>query len=164
MQVDSVPITVSSTTDDYFVLYVRHELSEDTTVELPVLVKKGSAGATILAENVAALPKDRYRVEKYLVSDPADIDGDCIDDHTELNDSWNNSPVNPAPAIEVSNGAVAIPDHEMFETLSHEQRHLKYVLIDMHTDRPGVFFRTLRRTRVMMTSWMPQASIGAKSG
>ena len=29
-------------------------------------------------------PRKRYRVEKYRVSDPADIDGDCIDDITEL--------------------------------------------------------------------------------
>ena len=50
--VTDVPIVVPSTTDDYFVLYVSHEMDADTTVELPVLVKRGTAGTTTLAENV----------------------------------------------------------------------------------------------------------------
>ena len=90
--VDAVPIVVESTTDDYFVLYVSHDLDTDTEVDLPVLVKKGEAGTTTLAENVAALPKERYRVEKFLIADPADVDGDCIDDITELDDYGTNEP------------------------------------------------------------------------
>ena len=79
-------------------------------MELPVLVKRGEAGTTTLAENVEAMPAERYRVEKYLIADPADIDGDCIDDITELGDPAGMSPLNPAPAIALSDGAVAIPD------------------------------------------------------
>ena len=77
-------------------LYVRHDL-DGTEVELPVLVKRGEAGTTTLAENVEALPKERYRVEKYLVAAPADADGDGIDDITELNDLGTMNPVNPTP-------------------------------------------------------------------
>ena len=53
---------------------------EGTELELPVLVKRGEAGTTTLEENVEALPFERYSVEKYLIADPADVDGDCIDD------------------------------------------------------------------------------------
>ena len=113
--VDAVPIVVASTTADYFVLYVSHELDADTTVELPVLVKRGEAGTTTLAENVEAMPAERYRVEKYLIADPADVDGDCIDDITELGDPVGMNPLNPAPAIALSDGAVAIPDEETFD-------------------------------------------------
>ena len=94
-----VPIVVTSTTDDYFVLYVSHDV-DGTEVELPVLVKRGEAGTTTLAENMEALPAERYRVEKYLIADPADVDGDCIDDITELDDLGNMNPVNPAAAID----------------------------------------------------------------
>ena len=118
VEVTSVPIVVASTTDEYFVLYVRHDLDADTTVEGAVLVKRGEAGTTTLAENVAALPKERYRVEKYLIADPADVDGDCIDDITELADPAGMNPVNPATAIALSDGAVTVPDQETFETLS----------------------------------------------
>ncbi len=105
VEVDSVPIVVASTTDDYFVLYVR-----GTTVDLPVLVKRGEAGTTTLAENVKALTKERYRVEKYLIADPADVDGDCIDDITELDDLGTNNPVNAAGSLDLNDGAVGIPD------------------------------------------------------
>ena len=71
----------------------------------------GEAGTTTLAENVAALPAERYRVEKHTWStDPADVDGDCIDDITELNDLGTMNPVNPAANIALTEGVVAIPD------------------------------------------------------
>ena len=86
VEVTAVPIVVASTTADYFVLYVRHNPDADPTVELPVSVTLGGAGTTTLGENVPPLPKEHYRVEKFLVDDPADVDGDCIDDITELRD------------------------------------------------------------------------------
>ena len=92
MAVDAVPIVVESTTADYFVLYVSHDV-DGTEVDLPVLVKRGEAGTTTLEENVEALPAERYRVEKYLIADPADVDGDCIDDITELDDLGTMNPV-----------------------------------------------------------------------
>ena len=140
--VTAVPIVVESTTADYFVLYVSYEVDADTTVDIPVLVKLGEASTTTLAENVEALPKERYRVEKYLVADPAAVDGDCTDDITELADPVGMNPVNPA-AIELSDGAVAVPDQEtreMISTRSSARRYLKFVLFDMDTDAPGVYF------------------------
>ena len=122
VEVAAVPIVVESTTADYFVLYVKHVLVEGRReVEIPVLVKKGEAGTTTLAENVEALPKERYRVEKYLIADPADVDGDCTDDITELADPVGMNPVNPAAAIALSDGTVAVPDHATFETLAFNQ-------------------------------------------
>ena len=142
--VTAVPIVITSTTADYFALYVRHDV-DGTEVELPVLVKLGEAGTTTLAENVAALPAERYRVEKYQVADPADIDGDCIDDLTELEDLGSKNPLNPAAAIELSDGALAVPDRDTFETLAYYRTHLKFVLLDMDTDRPGAYFVNTNR-------------------
>ena len=135
-----VPIVVPSTTDDYFVLYARHEKYEDVAVDVPVLVALGADGTTTLAENVAALPAASYRVEKYRVACPADVDGDGIDDLTELNNMGSMNPVNPAAAIDISRGAAAVPDRDTFETLAHNARHNKLVLFDTLTDRPGVYF------------------------
>ena len=148
VEVTAVPIVVTSTTDDYFVLYVKHDV-DGTEVELPVLVKLGEAGTTTLAENVAALPAERYRVEKYLVADPADVDDDCTDDITELADPVGMNPVNPAAAIASSDGALALPDRETFETLafadSSGTSYLKFVLFDMDTARPRVYFMNTKR-------------------
>ena len=145
VEVTAVPIVVESTTDKYFVLYVRHDV-DGATVEVPVLVKRGEAGTTTLAENVAALPAERYRVEKYLVADPADVDGDCTDDLTELADPVGMNPVNPAAAIEFSDGAVTVPDRETFETLSFNDFFLKFVLLGMHTDSPRLYFMNTKTT------------------
>ena len=139
VEVEAVPIVVESTAEEYFVLYVRHELDADTTLWMPVSVTLGEAGTTTLAENVAALPKERYRVEKYLIACPADVDGDGIDDITELDALGRMNPVNPAAAIDLSDGAVAVPDRETFETLS-KYLSIKFVLFGMDTDRPRVYF------------------------
>ena len=150
VEVEGVPIVVESTIDEYFVLYVRYDLDVDSTVYLPVSVTLGQAGTTALSENVAALPKERYQVHKYLVADPADVDGDCIDDITELADPVGQNPVNSAATLALSAGALAIPDRDTFEELSRQgtwgdQRadhweFVKFFLVDMETDSPGVYF------------------------
>ena len=141
--VSAVPIVVESTTSDYFVLYASHDVDGET-VWYPVKVALGEDGTTTLAENVAPLPVERYQVEKYLVADPADVDGDCTDDITELNNLGTMSPVNSAITVDPGHGALAIPDRETFEDLAHpvpgDAWHLKIVIADMDTDRPGVYF------------------------
>ena len=141
VEVEAVPIVVESTTTDYFVLYVNHDV-DGTEVKIPVAVTVGEAGTTTLAENVEALPKERYWVEKYLIADPADVDGDCINDITELGDLGNMNPVNPAASIALSDGAVAVSDQDTFETLADDYhgRYVKFVLLDMDTARPRVYF------------------------
>ena len=141
--VTAVPIMVPSTPADYFVLYVTHEV-DGTEVEYPVLVQEGEAGTTTLAENVQALPKERYRVEKYQKAAPADVDGDCTDDLTELNALGSMNPVNPATRIDASDGVVAVPNQQTFQSLlarSHRRMILKFSVVGIDTTRPSVYFQ-----------------------
>ena len=151
VEVEAVPIVVESTTAEYFVIYVRHDLDVETTVDLPVSVTLGGEGTTTLSENVEALPKERYRVEKYLVGDPADIDGDCIDDLTELADPVGMNPLNAAAVIDLSNGAVVIADRSTFDALSFSsslgQQVVKFILFGMEIDSPGVYFMNTKTYR-----------------
>ncbi len=152
VEVEAVPMVVDSTGEEYFVLYVRKNPDAGAAVDLPVSVALGREGTTTLAENVAALPKERYRVEKYLVAEPADVDGDGIDDITELGDRIGMNPVNPAHRVSFSDGALAIPDRETFEALSYQGKppvrddhlvdleYVKFYVTDAHTDNPGVYF------------------------
>ena len=155
--VAAVPIVVDSTTEEYFVLYVRPDLDSDR--EIPVSVTLGQNGTTTLTEQLSALPREHYRVEKYLIADPSDVDGDCIDDIGELQDPAGLNPLNPAPAIPSRNGAVAIPDHETFEALSYkgtsvstdihltDLEYVKFYLLGRDTDRPSVYFVNTVRHR-----------------
>ena len=157
VDVAAVPIVVTSTTSDYFVLYAEHELKiddETTTVEYPVAVTLGEEGTTTLSENVKALPKERYRVEKYQVSSPADVDGDCVDDITELNNLGGMNPVNHAPAIDAMDGVVAIPDAATFRSYGSIPKRgvgpkgnwqVKPLIFNIHTEQPDVYFQNVNR-------------------
>ena len=143
--VTAVPIVVTSTIDDYFVLYADFDV-DGTEVEFPVAVVRGQAGTTTLEENVEALPPDRYRVEKYAVSDPADVDGDCIDDITELDSLGRMNPVNPGETVDLEHGALAIVDRETYDALSYEAFSIdlpeivKFVLPDLGSMHQPLYF------------------------
>ena len=150
--VGSVPVVVESTVEKYYVLYVMHQLNGETAVEIPVSVTLGQAGTTTLTEQLSALPAERYRVDEFLIAEPGDLDGDCIDDIAELGDPAGMNPLNPAPAVEPVDGVVAIPDRETFEALSYQGsrvvidthlrglEYVKFYLFLMDTDRPVVYF------------------------
>ena len=158
VEVHAVPAIVDSTTGEYFVLYVRPAL--DSEREFPVSVTLGEDGTTTLTEQLSPLPKEHYRVEKFLIADPADIDNDCIDDITELGDPVRMNPLNPARAVPFHDGAVAIPDRETFEALSYKgrdvpyHRHLqdlefvKFYIIGVFTDNMGIYFMNTETHRI----------------
>ena len=161
LAVTSVPITVSSTEDDYFVLYIKHDRGSGTIVNVPVSVTRGESGTTTLPDNLAPLAADKYRVEKYLVSHPGDIDGDCVDDITELNNFGRHNPTNPAKAVPPERGSVALKDRAAFEKLSYQgdgvaDRWLRYVefvkfnVANIDTDQPKVWFQN---TDVYRAHW-----------
>ena len=149
MEVTAVPVVVTSTTDDYFVLYVRHDVN-GAEVEIPVQVKRGEAGSTTLSERTRALAADRYRVEKYQVACPADVDGDGLDDLAELADPKGLNPLNPAKAIGIRDGAVIVPDRTTFETLVHvyPRPTIKLTMFDLHTARPALYFQNTNNHQI----------------
>ncbi|WP_420622836.1 cadherin-like beta sandwich domain-containing protein [Candidatus Poriferisodalis sp.] len=160
VEVEAVPIVVESTAQEYFVLYVLHDL-DGSEVEVPVSVTRGAAGTTTLAENIAALPKERYRVRKFFVADPADVDGDCIDDITELADPVGMNPVNPAAAVGFNDGAVIVPDRSTLERIAGQ--YLKFILLGMDTDNPRLYFMN-SRTHPLHGSFLSTLGLEEGSG
>ena len=158
VEIEAVPAIVESTTEEYFVLYVRPDL--DSEREFPVSVTLGEDGTTTLTEQLSPLPKEHYRVEKFLIADPADIDNDCIDDITELGDPVGMNPLNPAGAVPFRDGAVAIPDRETFEALSYKGKDVpnhpqlqdlefvKFYIIGVSTDNMGIYFMNTETHRL----------------
>ena len=149
MPVTAVPIVVASTTQDYFVLLVRPDLEAER--EFPISVTLGEDGTTTLTERLATLPAAHYRVEKYPVNNPGDVDGDCIHDLDELADVGSSNPLNRAASVAITDGAVAIPDRETFEELSYQGtrtddihlrglQHVKFFFYHRLSERAGVYF------------------------
>ena len=129
--VSSVPIQVSSTTSDYFVLYASVDGRE-----YPVQVKLGESGTTTLEENIKALPASDYRVERYAVAAPADVDGDCLDDLADP------SPLNHSHRLELdpADGTMVIADHAQFEELANEGV-VNVVLVELNSSTPEIYFQ-----------------------
>ncbi len=156
--VSEVPIVVDSTTADYFVLYVGHpnpgqiSQTDANPNDIAISVTRGQEGTTLLPDNLEALAPAEYRVEKYEVARPGDLDGDCVDDITELDGLGVYNPLNPAIKMDGSLAGVAIESREAFETFSLPSNHtyqwqnlnglefLKFSVIDWHSSDPSIYF------------------------
>ena len=172
--VTSVPITVSSTEDDYFVLYVKHDRGSDKVLDVPVLVKRGESGTTSLSDSLSPLGADKYRVEKYLIAKPADVDGDCVDDITELDDFGYRNPTNPALPVAAQHGSVAIADRAAFKELLYQGQdvlidvwlkdleYVKFTILNVYSDSPKLWFQDTDRYRRHWTFDWRFRSIGLK--
>ncbi len=154
--VSAVPIVVQSTTADYFVLYIDHPDTGNhgNPNKIAISVTRGEEGSTTLPDNLRALAPGKYRVEKYQVARPGDIDGDCVDDITELDDLGNYNPLNPATKLDISKGQTAIASREAFETLSYQAARVpdnlerldglefvKFSILNWYRPNPSVYFQ-----------------------
>lgn len=143
-------ISVPSTADQYFVLYMKPNPA--LPLEVPVSMAKGKAGTTVLTDGRTQLPQDRYRIATFQISAPGDADGDGVDDVTEMADPIGMNPLNPAKAIKPSDGVVIIPDRATYEAMSYQgnevsrdaylagQEFTKFWIVNANTDHPAVYF------------------------
>ena len=146
--VAALPMDVEATAADYFVLYAIFGEGE-TAFEHPVSVTLGRDGLVTIDQTTATLPADRFRVEKYLRDVPGDVDGDCVDDMTELANPVTMSPVNAAAAIDRQFGGVAIPDAATFDAFAHTfpsgVKRAKYIVFDLETAQPKLYLQDTNR-------------------
>ena len=133
---------VTSTTDDYFVLYVNHDV-DSTEVELPVLVKRVKQGRPPWPRTWRRCPPTatgwRSTSSLTLLTSTATA--------SMTSPSWGDpvgmSPVNSAPPLSFSDGAVSMPDLETYVEMSQlgdTEAHSKIVVLDPGSERPGLVF------------------------
>jgi len=144
-------LVVQSTPEHYYVLYAAPGAAGP---ELPISIGIGRGRSTTFSRPTSESMAERYRVERYRRDDPADIDGDCIDDLTELLDPAELNPLNPSPPIARGDGVAAVPDQAVFDELSYRKdgspddfAYLKFVLLDLETERPRLYLLNSRRHR-----------------
>ncbi len=172
--VTSVPIRVASTEDDYFVLYVKDHPVVDTVVwDLPVLVKRGEEGTTTLADNLAPLSADKYRVEKYSVANPADLDGDCVDDVVEIDEFGLRNPLGKIDPVKPWVGAMAIKDRAAFKKLAYKgtetpgeddkknTEYIKFVICGLHTRTPSIHFQNTKVFKIHLSTFRHERALSA---
>jgi len=145
-----IELEVSSTSDQYFILKVRHDLAKP--FDLATSMTLGQAGTTTISESLEAYPRDQYQVLFYDKNNPADSDGDGIDDMTEYNNLPLQSPLNAAPSVDREDGLVAIDNFTTFKELSvvfeevqwseflNEKVFVKFLIVDFNSEKPSVYF------------------------
>ncbi|MCB0631965.1 MAG: hypothetical protein KDD15_19600, partial [Lewinella sp.] len=145
-----VRLTVNSTADHYYLLKIRHQ--PDADFQLPTSMTLGQAGTTTLTEPMAHYPLEHYQVLEYPVSDPADSDGDGVDDITEYYNMPIQGPLNAAVPVDLNIGTAVIDSFTTFQKLSITKQHVqwsefldgkgyvKFIIVDFHTDQPKLYF------------------------
>jgi hypothetical protein len=143
-------LTVHSTADHYYILKVRHQ--PEAAFSLLSSLTLGRAETTIITEAQGSYPLEHYQVLEYSLSDPADSDGDGVDDITEYQDIPSQGPLNAAAPVDPEKGVLVIDSFATFQQLSITKNHVqwseflngkgyvKFIIVDFHTDRPQIYF------------------------
>ncbi len=155
-----VQVSVVSSPEHYYVLSYNHEglQAEDWK---PVSIAFGDDAGTTLSDLVRTGPTHGYyRVEEYRRDDPADLDGDGLDDVTEMLDPRTLNPLNPAKVLDFSDGTSLVKDKATFREMSYKgldvsrDRHLedlefvKFMFHNTHAGQPELYFLNTETHRV----------------
>lgn len=145
-----VQLEVNSSSSKYYVLKVRHDI--DSTFELVTSITKGKPNTTIITEPLGAYSLQHYQVLEYPINMPFDIDGDTVDDITEINNLPLQSPLNAGVPKVKFHGLLALDSLARFKELSANEQlvnwneylngidYLKYLITDFYSDSPKIYF------------------------
>ncbi len=142
-------LEIEASADKYYVLRALHE--PNLTYESIVSITPGIDGNMIISESSAGYAQQNYRITEHSIANPDDVDGDGIDDITELNDMPSKAPLNFAEEIDFMHGTTSINNAETFEDLAvvadvpwapflNGQLFVKFGILDRDTDEPKVYF------------------------
>ncbi len=147
---NQVQLEIQSAAEFYYVLRVRHDSS--SSFDILSSITLGQEGTTNITEGTHSYPKEHYQITQYAINNPADTDGDGIDDIIEYNNVPTQSPLNAAPSINAEDGYTSLDDFTRFRSLSvtndivlwseflNGKVFVKYIINDFHTDQPKVYF------------------------
>ncbi len=145
-----VQLEVNSTTDNYYILKIRHDPS--TEFLLPTSMTLGEAGTTVITEPLGRYPLDHYQVLSYSIGAPFDTDGDGVDDIAEYENTPFQGPINAAAPIDINDGVVVIDSFSTFKKLSITKEYVqwseflngkgfvKFMIVDFNTANPKTYF------------------------
>jgi hypothetical protein len=142
-------VEVNTAADSYSILFARPV--PGSSWELPVAIAKGNGAKTVLTDERKQLPTDRYRVESFSSSDPGDVDGDGVDDLTELASPPSMNALSAVTKLDPADGVAIVVDRASFEQLSYQGddvardsylaglEYVKFYITKADTPRPLVY-------------------------
>lgn len=146
---NQVQLEIESDLDHYYVLKIRTDT--DSSFNFSSSISMGVSVDQIISEPLGSYPLEHYQVLEYPINSPADSDGDGIDDITEYQDIPNQSPLNAAPTIDLTDGIVMVDEFSTFQSMSVEKdfvqwseflngkEFVKFIIVDFNTS-PKLYF------------------------
>lgn len=141
-------LTVAAAPEFYYVLFGPQNRARSLV--------RGNVGEAVLTEALPARPAEEYTVRRYPISQPADQDGDGIDDLSEFDAIPSLSPFNPTPPLDLTDGASFVPDRTTFDSLAFfseepannnplsQREFLKIYVTDNASDSLRLYFMNTR--------------------
>jgi len=140
-------LSIQAEEGKYYVLSSQHSPSFEWATTMII----GVDGTMVISDQGGAYPLENYTVTQYDISNPGDIDGDGIDDITELNNMPTDAPINFAESVDFVDGATSVPDAQVFMDLAtindvgwapflNGQLYVKFGILDRDTPEPKVYF------------------------
>ncbi|MFL2482736.1 MAG: PEP/pyruvate-binding domain-containing protein [Verrucomicrobiales bacterium] len=145
-----IDLSIHLNDDSYAILY-RDDLL--TGSGRPISFTTGNNKISILRDQLAHPKSGFLRVKTFKNLNSQDSDSDGISDLIEMNSLGLMNPINPAPSINSSYGKLYILNKETFEVLSHRDNfpgskdilEVKFVIYDIHTNSPKLYFINSKR-------------------
>jgi len=143
-------IEIDGDADKYYIVRTTH--GPDYTYETTTSLTLGTDGPMVITEPLAAFAAEHYRVTAHDIANPADTDGDGVDDITEHNDMPTYGPFNYARVIPFIDGSASIPSREVYTELAevsenipwapflNDQEFVKFAIVNQSSDEPEVYF------------------------
>lgn len=158
-------LSIQALASKYYILTAQHS----ATFEWETSITMGVNGTMVISEPAAAYPLANYTIRAYDIANPGDIDGDGIDDITELNNMPTDAAINFADPIAFIDGATSIPDAQTFNDLAtinnvswapflDGQQYVKFGILNRDSPNPQVYFINSNTYTIHASFW---SGIGA---
>jgi len=145
-----IELEIEGEADKYYVLKTLHEPNQ--AYESFTSITLGEDGNMIISESLGAFPLQNYQVIEHSIAFPSDVDGDGIDDITELNNMPTQAPLNFAGQIAFVDGTTSLTSAADYSALAvvnddipwapflNNQEFAKFIIFNQDSDEPEVYF------------------------
>lgn len=145
-----VELEIEAQADQYYILRAQHE--PGMPYESVTSLTLGVNGTMVISEPLGAYPEANYTITAHSIADPADTDGDGVDDITELNGMPAIAPLNFADEVPIVDGRTSIDNHDTFSDLAvvddnvpwapflNDQEFVKFAILNQDSDEAEVYF------------------------
>lgn len=117
-QNNCIQIHIDAKKEFYYLLKVKNDISKP--FDHFTVMALGIDGELVITEPISKYSLDHYQVMAFAKTAPGDVDSDGFNDLDEFQNPVNQSPFNAGKSLNFKDGAVHVPNREVFKRLSYQ--------------------------------------------